>query len=145
MARYRPRRQFKFLLYQDVEMEVILTNFIQQLKTDRQFVTVIKAALRLYGSLKARDLSVLYELFPWIKEAIQADNPPAPAAPDSGNLERLINSAIKKAVLELPSLPAGELVAAPRKKPSAPVLETKAAPLADASTIADGFLNFIQQ
>lgn len=122
-ARYRPRRQFKFLLYQDIEMELILTDFIQRLKKERRYVTVLRNGLRLMGSLMERDLSVLYELFPWIREAILTDNPPPTSAPDSGDIQRQIEAAVEagvqKAMLSLPALPAGELVAAPVKESAA--------------------------
>ena len=89
-SRYRPRRQFKFLLYQDIDMEVLLTDFIARLKGERQFVTVVKNGLRLMGSLMEKDLSVLYELFPWIEAAILANAPKTPAPPSGGDLEAQI-------------------------------------------------------
>jgi hypothetical protein len=125
---------------EDVEVGKIVLD----LKRKRQFISTVRAGLRLVTSLRAGDTSVLFELFPHLAETLK----PAPSAPNSGDLERLIQNTIqasvKQAVLELPSLPAGELVAAPVKKPSAPVLETKAAPLADANAICDNFLAFLQ-
>lgn len=141
-SRYRPRRQFRFLLYQDIEMELTLTDFILKLKASKQFVTTIKNALRLIGSLQERDLSVLYELFPWIGEAIQASAPKPP--PDTTDLEdrlaKRLEASVQQAILNAPGLPSTPLVAAPLKPAAAPVATVKAAPLADASAIADNFL-----
>lgn len=107
-------------------MEQILTDFILRLKGERKFATAIKNGLRLIGSLQEHDLSVLYELFPWIGEAIRGDLPPAPSAPDSGDLERQISAAVQvgvqQAIMNLPAqLPASPMVAAPLK-PSAGTL-----------------------
>jgi len=119
-SRYRPRRQFKFLLYQDVDMELILTDFILRLKGERKFATVVKNGLRLMGSLMEKNLSVLLELFPWIEAAILTSAPKPPSAPDSGNLERLIQgavqSSVQQALMNMPSLPATTPVAAPLKQ-----------------------------
>lgn len=143
-GRYRPRKQFKFLLYQDIEMEVTLTDFILKLKASRQYVTVIKNGLRLMGSLMEKDLSVLYELFPWIGEAIQAS---APTPPDTSGLEdrlaKRLEASVTQAILNAPGLPATALVAAPIKH-AAPVASIKQAAKADASTIADNFLMSFQ-
>ncbi len=148
MAKYRPRRQFKFLLYQDIDMEVVLTDFVTRLKKERKFVTVIKSALRLYGSLQERDLSVLYELFPWIGEAIKADQlKPPPSPPDSGELQQQISAAVavgvREAMMNMPSLPATIPVAKSASAP--PKVETKTAPKMSADAIADNFLFSIMQ
>lgn len=136
-GRYRPRRQFRFLLYQDIATEINLTDYILKLKQAKQFVTTVKNALRLYEALQKRDSSVLVELFPWIAERIKTPNTP----PDSGDLEwvaeRAATLAAQQVALTMPSLPATALVAAPIK-PSATIKQ--AAP-ADASTIADNFLS----
>jgi len=120
-ARYRPRRQFKFLLYQDVDMELVLTDFIARLKSERKYVTVIRNGLRLMGSLMQNDLSVLDELFPWVRESILASAPKTPPAPPSnGNLEHIIQStvqaSVQQAFMNMPSLPATTPVAAPLKQ-----------------------------
>jgi hypothetical protein len=143
-SRYRPRRQFRFLLYQDIAMELTLTDYILKLKASKQFVTTIKNALRLIGSLQERDLSVLYELFPWIGEAIQAS---APTPPDTSGLEdrlaKRLEASVAQAIMNAPGLPSTPLVAAPIKH-AAPVASIKQAAKADASTIADNFFSSFQ-
>lgn len=118
-GRYRPRRGFQFALYQDLPMEQILTDFIVQLKKERKYVTTLKNGLRLMGSLMQRDLSVLDELFPFVREAILASAQKAEPTPSSGDLERLAERAAQLAaqqvVMQMPSLPATTPVAAPFK------------------------------
>lgn len=145
-ARPRPRLQFKFWLYQDVEAESKLAEFIQYCKSKRQFATMLKNGLRLMWSLGERDTTVLFELFPWLVDSLK----PAPPS-DSGGLEdRLaarIEASVTAAIMNAPGLPATALVAAPMpkasaaiKQPAAPVAAIKAAPVADAGAIADNFL-----
>lgn len=118
--RYRPRRQFKFFLYQDIDMELVLSDFIDRLTKERKFVTVIRNGLRLMGSLMERDLGVLDELFPWVRESILANAPKAAPTPSGGDLEKIISStvqaSVKAAMLEMPGLPATTPVAAPLKQ-----------------------------
>ena len=119
-ARYRPRRGFNFLLYQDIPMEQVLTDFILRLKKEKKYVTVLRNGLRLMGSLMEKDISVLDELFPWIRSEIIASVPPPPAPPQTGNLEQVISSAVQASVqqafMNMPSLPATTPVAAPLKQ-----------------------------
>lgn len=145
-ARYRPRKEYKFWLYTDLVADSRLMEFIAYLKTTRQFATYIKRGLKLLWTLQEGDLTYLFELFPQLAERL---NPP-PAPPDKGDLERLIQGAVhtsvKAAMLEMPSLPATIPAAAPLKPSGSapPALAAKNAPVADASTIADNFLAFIQ-
>ena len=145
-ARYRPRREYKFWLYSDIELDLRLMEFIAYLKRTRQFATYIKRGLKLLWTLQEGDLTYLFELFPQLAERL---NPP-PSAPNAGDLERMIQGAVhtsvKAAMLEMPSLPATIPAAAPLKQSSivAPALVASAAPVADAATIADDFLAFIQ-
>lgn len=118
-SRYRPRRGFNFALYQDLPMEQVLTDFIVQLKKERKYVTTLKNGLRLMGSLMQRDLSVLDELFPFVREAILASVPKVEPTPSSGDLERMAARAAQLAaqqvVMQMPGLPATTPVAAPLK------------------------------
>lgn len=146
MRRFRPRKEYKFWLYHDVETDLRLMEFITYLKRTRQFATMIKRGLKLLWTLGEGDCTYLFELFPQLAERLT----PPPSAPNSGDLQRLIEtsvqSGVKQAMLSMPSLPASPMVAAPLKQAgiAPPVLVAKNAPVADASTIADNFLDFIQ-
>lgn len=102
-------------------MEKVLTDFIVRLKKERKYVTVLRNGLRLMGSLMEKDLSVLDELFPWVRESILASAPKTepPRAPDDDNLERVAARAAilaaQQVVMNMPSLPATTPVAAPLK------------------------------
>lgn len=110
------------------------------LKKKRQFARVVKSGIRLITSLQAGSTDVLFELFPHLEAKIAIKSTPT----DSGDLERLVDRAAQQAaervLLQMPSLPATALVAAPMKPSAAPVATIKAAAVADASTIADNFL-----
>lgn len=144
-ARYRPRKELKFWLYHDVESDSRLLDYIAFLKQTRQFATYVKRGLRLLWTLGEGDLTYLFELFPQLAERL---NPP-PAPPDKGDLQRMIETSVQTSVqaamMNLPTIPAPP-TGYPSMKPSAapPVGQTKAAPQADASAIADDFLAFIQ-
>lgn len=141
--RYRPRRGFNFLLYQDIDMEQVLTDFILRLKKERKYVTTLKNGLRLMGSLMQKDLSVLDELFPWVRSEIAASV--SKKGSGDSDLERQI-AELKQMMLE-----SGATIKAPpadyplMKSPAAaPVATIAKAATADAGQIADDFLAFIQ-
>jgi hypothetical protein len=72
--RYRPRKEFKFQLYRDVEAEEKLIEYIDYLRKTRQFVTAVRNGLRLMWTLGQGDLSVLFELFPTLRAQFAPDN-----------------------------------------------------------------------
>jgi hypothetical protein len=102
-SRYRPRRGFNFLLYQDIDMEVVLTDFILRLKKERKYVTTLKNGLRLMGSLLQKDLSVLDELFPWVRTEIAASV--SKQNPDDSDLKRQIAD-LRRLIVEQGSISA---------------------------------------
>lgn len=139
-GRYRPRREFKFWLYLDKPEESRLLEFIEYCKQTRKWARVVRDGIRLMWSLTEGDTTVLYELFPWTRPQASLLAP----VPDTEKLERQIadlkqimlqQGTIKTPHANYPMLPASGA-------PPAPTI--KSAPVADASTIADNFLDFLQ-
>jgi len=54
--------------------QLALYEDIAELKKERSFSRAFRQGIRLWLSLKNRDVSVLLELFPWVKEALQNKN-----------------------------------------------------------------------
>ena len=139
-ARYRPRKEIKMWLYRDKDDENRLIDFVQYCKQTRQFARMLRNGIRLMWSLGEGDTSILYELFPWTRPQAAL----LPPMPDTANLERQIAD-LKRIMLEqgtaktpyttYPML---------QSNIAAPAVTLKTAPIADASTIADNFLEFIQ-
>jgi hypothetical protein len=138
--RYRPRKEFKFWLYHDLDEDKRLMEFIRFCKSTQQFACMVRNGLRLMWSLGEGNTTILYELFPWL----QTQNALKSPAPDTENLERQIAD-LKRIVLEQGGIKSS-ISNYPLMKPmtTQPMLETKSAKVADASSIADDFLAFIQ-
>lgn len=121
--------------------ELAIGQQVLELKKKRQFARVVKDGIRLITSLRAGQTDVLFELFPHLEGQLASKSIPPP---DSGDLERLVDRAAQQAaervLLQMPSLPATALVAAPIKPSTQPKAQIKQAAVADASTIADNFL-----
>lgn len=142
-----PRREFKFWLRTDREGEARLIDFIDYLRKTRQFSTFVKRGLRLLWTLGEGDCSYLFELFPHLAERLN----PAPTPPDSGDLREIVRSemqaGLREIMLELPAAipaPPNNYPAMKGSSAPAPIVDARPAPVADAATIADDFLNFIQ-
>ena len=77
------RLRFMFWLDLNKPDENDLAETIGQLKQERSFSRAIRQGLRLWTSLRQRDVSVLLELFPDIREIIddhsERQNNPSPA------------------------------------------------------------------
>jgi hypothetical protein len=138
--RYRPRKEFKFWLYHDLNEDKRLMEFIRFCKTTQQFACMVRNGLRLMWSLGEGDTSVLYELFPWTRPQVAL----LPSVPDTESLERQIadlrqimlqQGTVKTPYANYPMLPASGA-------PPAPTI--KSAPVADAGAIVDNFLAFLQ-
>ena len=69
----RYRVMHKFWLDITKPDEDWLDEQIHQLKTARQFTTLLRDALRLMLDLRAGRLEVLFELFPWVQERLNAE------------------------------------------------------------------------
>jgi hypothetical protein len=115
----RFRCQFRFWLEPAKPDQYALGMELKNLKSQRRYLPTVRNALRLFLDLRAGRTDVLCELFPWIVDKLK----PPPAPSDSGDIQRQIEAAVEagvqKAMLSLPALPAGELVAAPRKESAA--------------------------
>jgi hypothetical protein len=74
MARkYRPRKEFKFWLYHDLNEDSRLMEFIQYCKATRQFARVVRDGIRLIWSLREGNNAVLFELFPHLEREFKPD------------------------------------------------------------------------
>lgn len=138
--RYRPRKEFKFWLYHDLNEDKRLMDFIRFCKSTQQFACMVRNGLRLMWSLGEGNTTILYELFPWLQTQNALKNP----TPETDNLERQI-AELKHIMLEQGNInqaPAHYPMLKPSNAP--PVVAPKAAPVADAGAIADNFLAFIQ-
>jgi hypothetical protein len=72
--RYRPRKQFSFQLYHDLNIDVRLMDYIKWLRSTKQFATTVRNGLRLMWTLGEGDLSVLFELFPGLQSKLMPKN-----------------------------------------------------------------------
>lgn len=68
MARYR----FSFWLDAGKDDELLLAEEIDQLKQGRAFTATIRDGIRLMVDLRAGRLDVLFELFPWVQDRLNA-------------------------------------------------------------------------
>lgn len=65
---------------------------IQDLKDERSFSRAVRQGLRLWVSLRRRDTSVLFELFPWIQDRLQPTTTGNTDNNDSGGQEDQIKA-----------------------------------------------------
>lgn len=139
MTQERKRIQFKFWLDIVKNDEYALAEQAMHLKNKRGFSRTIRDGLRLILDLRAGQVDVLFELFPWVKEKVEQ---PTNAAPTTGlerQLERL--ESILKEQGGIAVSPTNQSVMKPVGAP--PMIAAKTAPIADANIIADKFLAFI--
>jgi hypothetical protein len=134
----RYRVMHKFWLDLKKENEDWLDEQINLLKRSRKFTLVLRDALRLILDLRAGRLDVLFELFPWVKENMEQS--PSTTTDLERQLERL----------EVMLKEQGSISVSPGSYPVlksssvTPAVMIKNVPAADAGTIADDFLAFIQ-
>ncbi|MEO8391416.1 MAG: hypothetical protein ABI700_00350 [Chloroflexota bacterium] len=69
------RMKFMFWLDSTKEDEDKLIEQIEKLKLDRLFSKTIRDGVRLICDLRAGQTDMLFELFPWVKESLQATPP----------------------------------------------------------------------
>ena len=81
------RLRFNFWLDVTKSHENEVAAEIEQLKTDRLFTKTVRDGIRLIVSLRRRDTSVLYELFPWLQET--ASKPIEPPHGDNGHDDQI--------------------------------------------------------
>jgi hypothetical protein len=137
----RQRKQFPTWLYWDIPEDIELMNLIAVMKSAKKFTYCFRNGLRLMWSLMAGETGILLELFPWIADAIRSQ---VTLTQDNSDLERQIAD-LKRIMLEQGNAKLQSSNYPMLKSSNAPpVVALKSAPVADASSIADDFLAFIQ-
>lgn len=66
--RYTPRQTRKFQLRRDHPIDVHVSEILDYSRSQRREVTVIRNGVRLLWALENNDLSVLFEMFPHLKD-----------------------------------------------------------------------------
>lgn len=67
----RHRFQYRFWIDANKDEELLLGEELDELKSRRLFASTIRNALKLFLSLKKRNIDLLIKLFPWVEEAIE--------------------------------------------------------------------------
>ena len=133
----RFRLRFTFWLDLQKNDEAALAETVEILKQNRSFVATIRDGIRLICDLRAGQTEVLFELFPWVREALQ----PVPA-PTEQRLQEQI-SRLETLLLAQGNVPIQPPLGAPRTH-SAPSNEPgvviTGSSKASAKTVADNFL-----
>jgi hypothetical protein len=89
-ANNRYRLRFPFWLDLKKPEEEALADTIEHLKSDRRFAATVRDGIRLIVDLRAGQLDVLFELFPWIKDKLAVvQSPPVPTTAIEAQLKRL--------------------------------------------------------
>jgi len=70
---YIPRKTYKFQLRRDTEIESQVINVLDQAKSQRRQVTVIREAVALWAALESGNLEYLFEKFPQYRAQLQPD------------------------------------------------------------------------
>jgi hypothetical protein len=136
----RFRLRFTFWLDMQKPDETELAETIEILKQNRSFVATIRDGIRLICDLKAGQTEVLFELFPWVSEALR----PVPA-PTEQRLQEQINrlEALLLAQGNIPIQSPSSFVSTPRahSAPSSePNIVITGSSKATAREVADNFL-----
>jgi hypothetical protein len=137
MARYR----FNFWLDGNKDDELIVAEKVDELKRKRSFSSVLRDGIMIVSELREGKADLLLKLYPWVADRVKPAASVATA--DTSDLERQIDE-LKRIILGQVSSSIPVSNYSPIKPISPPVAAAKAAPIADASAIADNFLAFIQ-
>lgn len=70
---YIPRKTYKFQLRRDSEIESQVINILDNAKSQRRQVTVIREAVALWAALESGNLEYLFEKFPQYRAQLQPD------------------------------------------------------------------------
>jgi len=130
----RFRLRFTFWLDLQKADEAALAETVEILKQNRSFVATIRDGIRLICDLRAGQTAVLFELFPWVREAVQ------PVATTDQRLQEQI-ARLETLLLAQGNVPISS--GAPRRHsaPSTePTVVITGSSKADARTVADNFL-----
>jgi len=79
------RRNVTFWLDERHGLDSDLLRYVRQLKAAREFSSAVKDGLRLIRDLRAGNLDVLFELFPWIERALYDALKESQKPPDYGS------------------------------------------------------------
>ena len=141
----RFRLRFTFWLDMHKTDEAELAETIDQLKQNRSFASTVRDGIRLIADLRAGQTDVLFELFPWVKDALQA-SPPAPM--EKGLQEQIARlEALLLAQGNVPIQSPTVASSAPETVRSVPKSQVKIAATtskADAKTVAQNFANSLR-
>lgn len=99
--RYTPRQTRKFQLRRDHPVDAHVSEILDYSRTKRREVTVIRDGVRLLWALENNDLSVLFEMFPHLKNQF---------LPDGLNLIEQIQSMLLQTRVMPSDQPAGQPV-----------------------------------
>ena len=99
--RYTPRQTRKFQLRRDNPVDIHVSEILDYSRTKRREVTVIRDGVRLLWALENNDLSVLFEMFPHLKNQF---------LPDGLNLIEQIQSMLLQTRVMPSDQPAGQPV-----------------------------------
>lgn len=97
--RYTPRQTRKFQLRRDNPVDIHVSEILDYSRAKRREVTVIRDGVRLLWALENNDLSVLFEMFPHLKNQF---------LPDGLNLIEQIQSMLLQTRLMPSDQPAGQ-------------------------------------
>lgn len=138
MARYK----FNFWLDCDKDDELLVAEQVNELKRKRSFSSVLRDGIMIVSELRQGKVDLLLKLYPFVADMIRQATPPP--APDNSDIERQI-AELKRIIMEQGGITAPPANYPVMKSPTAPpVAAVQAAQAADASTISDNFLAFIQ-
>lgn len=129
MANQSFRMKFMFWLDSAKPDEDRLIEQVEQLKQNRLFTRTLRDGIRLICDLRAGNIEVLMELFPWVREAMQQ---PAPVSTDQRLQEQI-------ARLEALLLAQGN-VPVQRAEPAQPRVEI-ATEKSNTKTVAQNFMD----
>lgn len=108
------RVRVEFWLDRTDDGDVELLQYIQYLKDNREFITTMRRALRLVGTLDVSSTEELLKQYPWIVDVLKCN--------DESDLDRRLNE-LKELIMNNPQIPAGAVVAKSGFKPLSPPLD----------------------
>jgi hypothetical protein len=85
----RFRLRFPFWLDLNKQDEADLADKIEHLKNERSFTKTIRDGIRLICDLRAGQVDVLFELFPWVKDKLVEHTTSSPTTAIEAQLQRL--------------------------------------------------------
>jgi len=121
---YRKRFPFWFDLHKPDELE--LAQYVVEQKSTRMYSATIRDAIRLIRDLRQRKFDVLFQLFPWIREWMDAEIRASVAVEVTARFEEKIDRLLK--VTEVSPLPSRALLGFPKDDPALEISAAQADP-----------------